>query len=197
MKKGMLRFCVVALAAVAIELVFFQGLNIVKLLWPGYQANILLSLDDFEIANWVRREDGTLESGLDPILVTGRLDARVDVIEVTALASKQIPYIDIFYINEEHPQYGELHLHNELKDGNSSVFTLDDDVDNLRIDLGDDAGVILRELTVRINPVEFRPSLSRIIAVILIYWSGVFLFSLQKMPDYHLNEGVDEDGPQD
>jgi len=197
MKKGLLRFLVVAFAAAAIEMIFFQGPTIIKLLQPNYQANVILSLEDFETVNWQLGEEGTMESGVDPILVAGGLDMRVDKVEVMAAASRQIPYIDIFYINDKHPQYGDLYLHNELSDENSSVFTLEDNVADLRIDLGDDAGLILRELTVFINPVKFCPSLSRIVAVILIYWGGVFLFSLQKMPDYHLDKGERNGGAQD
>lgn len=188
MKKQICRFFLVLLVGISIELIIFRGPQIIRLLSPKSAANQELHLSDFETANWEHLEDGRLCSGEDPILVVAGVDAHIDKIEIDVIASRELPYIDIFYINKDHPQYGELYQRCGEMEGNHAEASIDDHVQDLRLDLGDDAGLTLYDLTVRINPVEIDISIARIAAIIFIYWSGAFLFSLQKAPDYGLDD---------
>ena len=67
-----------------------------------------------------------------------------------------------------------------------TLFKLDKEVGPiLRIDLGEDAEVKLSDIHVVVNPVpRLHVSVSRIVAVVLIYVCGSLLFRIQKMPDY-------------
>ena len=62
--------------------------------------------------------------------------------------------------------------------------SIKDYITDLRIDLGDEKGTILNDLSVIINPIEFRFSIAIVVAVLLIYVATRFLFYLQKSPNY-------------
>lgn len=187
MKKMIIRVLITVLISVAIEFVVFQGPRVWKLYKPDSNANQVYYLDSFEAANWEVESDGTLVSLADPMLVLEINNQDIDMLKIQVDASGIIPYVDIFYINDRYPNYGDRHTHYEDLQNNQATIELDDYVQALRIDLGDDPGLRLKEMRVTLNPVSIDVSLSRIIAMIAIYWCGVFLFSLQKMPDYGLD----------
>lgn len=182
------RFFVVLIYSALIELIVFQSVNIWKIYRPNSNANQTYTLSDFEVANWQPNEDGTFTSAVDPILVCVLDGQKIDEISIVITASQSIPYIEVFYLNEKYVNYGEVMIRcDEVKDNRASI-DINDKVKALRLDLGDDPGVILSELSVVVNPVEINISISRIVAMMMIYWCGVFLFSLQKMPDYRLEK---------
>lgn len=194
MKKYAIRFFQVLLVAVAIELICFQGMNLLHLMDKSYAANEVLTLENFATANWEQLADGTLRSRVDPILVIAGLNHQVDQVEIHMVTSKRIEYVEAFYINEKYPAYGEKILRGEVDDMGQTTLDVHDMVKDLRLDLGDEAGVILKELEVCLNPVFIRLSLSRITAIEIIYWSSVFLFSLQRSPNYHLRRQEEKNG---
>ena len=176
----------VLIAAFAIEMVCFQSANIWKLCNKEYVANQVVSLSEFEPVNWETGPDGYLVSMFDPMLYLNCDNIFIDSISIKADTSNELTYVDFFYINEQYVKYGDFFLRCEDIEDNSLTIEVHDIVQALRIDLGDMPSLSLYDLTVTINPVSISPSLSRIVAMILIYWCGVFLFSLQKMPDYGL-----------
>lgn len=186
MKRKVLKLFIVLLVSVTIETVVFQGATIMHLLNKDYVKNKTYILKDFATANWITSADGLLVSSNDPILVVADVNTYVDVIHLNAEMPEKLPYIDVFYTNDKYHNYGDVVKHCDKVKDNLADIKVGDNVKNLRIDLGDAAGAKLTNLTVVINPVSIKFSFSRIIAMLLIYYSAGFLFALQKMPDYHL-----------
>jgi len=146
-------------------------------------------LEDLEIANW--SETSThLVSLEDPILVLPGLACWVNDVRIQVDTEPEIPYLELFYINEELLQYGEVILRTDTP-GQDVTVSLDDMVQDLRIDLGDDPGTALQSISITINPTEFRFSPQILVAIVIIYACGKFLLGLQQSPDYGLTDNKD------
>ena len=188
MKKNIIRFFIVLLLSAVIEIVVFQGANILKQYKYGDTANQVYHLDAFEVYNWEEQPDGSWLSLHDPMLFLELENRNVDVLRLQTEVLRNIPYVDIFYINDQFANYGDVYQSCETTSDDSIVIAIGDQVDTLRIDLGDDAGISLNELTVTINPVSVGFSVSRVIAMLVIYWGTFGLSLLQKSPDYGITE---------
>jgi len=70
------------------------------------------------------------------------------------------------------------------KEGNKYIATINKKISGyIGVSTYNDS--VITSATLNARTLSF--SLSRIIAMLAIYYAGVFLFSIQKMPDYHLN----------
>lgn len=148
-------------------------------------SNITYELGDFEAANWQVTETALL-SEKDPILVLPNISCNVDRIMIETQLTPTIPYLEVFYVNDVHTQYGEVIIH-EDNPKECTIVEIGDTVRDLRIDLGDDPGTKLDSIKVTVNPEEFQFSISILVAVVIIYFCSKYLFGLQKAPDYGLN----------
>lgn len=151
-------------------------------------SNMTYELGDFEVANWQVTETA-LCSEKDPILVLPNISCNVDRILIETQLTPTIPYLEVFYVNDVHTQYGEVIIHEDNPKECTTV-EIGDTVRDLRIDLGDDAGTILDSIKVTVNPEEFQFSISILVAVAIIYFCCKYLFGLQKAPDYGLNAEI-------
>ena len=186
MRGILLRLTFLAFIGVAFSLIVLNVGNVKYMLNDSLQRNRRYTLSASEKINWTA---GSLPiySEKDPILVFPHLNCYVENISLEMILEPEIPYIDVFYINEEHPKYGDTVLRIENPDLNTTV-AIDDMVSDLRIDLGDDAGITLSAFSVIVNPVKLKFSWSIVAAVELIYWCGKFLFFLQRTPEYDLQK---------
>ncbi len=175
----------ILLATSIIQLLLCNAGNLKYVLNKELVCNRMYTLSDFAVANWTQTAVGYI-SEPDPILAIDGVDCQIDDIHIQTQTAPALPYVEVFYINEQMPQYGNVILHEEVTDG-EVVVSINDFVQSLRLDLGDDAGTELTELTVTINPVQvvFYPYVEVAIIVIVVAMKG--LFSLQKSPDYGLN----------
>jgi hypothetical protein len=103
-------------------------------------------------------------------------------------AKQDIRNIYILYANEEYPEFGTNYVVTEGVQKSPLYLNIKDNVTDLRIDLGDDAGIMLNSFKLTVNPTAWNISFSRIIAVLLIYCVGTLLFNLQKTPNYNLKK---------
>ena len=174
------KLLLVVLFSVLLEFFYFQRDYWIYRLDGNVKTSLTLTLEDAQAINWEISDSGMI-SNEDPILLF-----LIDPIYVYNLkvSYKTIPDIETCTVIYRDAQ-------NELKStavtavsGNFNVLMRENLGTELRIDLGEAAGTRLDEITVVINNVPFTPSLSRIIAVILIYICGVYLFKIQEMPDY-------------
>jgi hypothetical protein len=190
MKKKKLKifeFVAVLAVALVLELFVFNFSYFRGLLDNDIAHNLNYDIGDFEVINW-DEDDGVLVSRFDPQLVLNGINTEIKDICITAKADADIPYAVLFYTDETYPVFtGDAML--TIQGGNGNVFKADPDwkATDLRIDLGDDAGLRLTGLDVEINPLKINISISRIIAIFIIYYGAKFLFSLQRSPDYGLN----------
>ena len=181
-------FCFVLLVAIVLEIVFFNYTNIKLMLNQNIEKNISIMQEDIEYYNWERRGN-LLVSKTDPILIIPNVNSKIKAIKLDMQLNKPIPYIVVFYTDKENEKFGEntMIIYNKNIQGNM-LLPLDAEVNDLRIDLGDDEGVILSELKIIINPVTLNFSIYRVIAMLLIYLLSVLLFKLQRNPDYKLDK---------
>lgn len=190
-KKSLAAFLAVTLVAFALELFVFNFQSFREMASSAAVKDCTLTLEDFDKLNWTEQQDGYV-SEADPILVYAGLNSRIDRLTLSFTAEGAVPYVDLFYTDENTSSFsGDRMTRVPLSDGNSCTVTLNATANDLRIDLGDDPGLRLQALTVTINSTQIHLSAARIIAVIVIFFLGRFLFSLQREPDYGLPEQID------
>ncbi len=178
-----LQLILLACSAAIIELLFLN-LGAWKLLMdPNMVKNRVYTLADCEKVNW--EEGEVLRSSTDPMLLLSNVGCYVERLSIQTELSVPVPYIDLFYTNERYLQYGDV-LRRIEEPGSEAFLAIGDQIFDLRIDLGDEPGTELYNFTAVVNPVEIKFSFPVVVAVLLIYLTAKFLFSLQKIPDYGL-----------
>lgn len=188
MRKVIIRIILVALLSVVIEVLVIQGKNIVSLVQLGDKANKEIHMDAFEYVNWEQNNNGEFVSLEDPILVYDAGNLEIRNISIHVDSPDTIPYIDVFYTNDLYHDFADHYFRCAEINNNSALISINDHVRKLRFDLGDEEGLVVRDITCVLNHARIKISLSRIIAINLIYWATCFLFSLQKMPDYGIDK---------
>jgi hypothetical protein len=171
-----------ALVAIALELLCFNFQTLLILLDDNIPKDKSYTLQDMTLINWVDNGDGTYISQTDPQLLIPSEAMRIRRISVSF---KAVPAIDIctFYYTDTKNVLHSI-INKEISKG-ETAFTPDEQViATTRLDIGETDGVKLSDIKVTINPTDIHISVSRIIAVVLIYVCGSLLFRIQRMPDY-------------
>lgn len=183
------RIIMVLIIVCCIEVFGINFFNTLSLVDISIEKNIEYTLQDVQTVNW-DQENEYLISQYDPNLIIGDIDTFIKKIKLDINSNQEIPYIQVFYTNNENENFnGELLVEYSQPVVGEVEMTINQYVKDLRIDLGDEEGMILDDIKVIINPTSFNFSISRVIAMILIYFLFVGLFYLQKNPDYNINEG--------
>lgn len=177
------KLLIIAVTASVLQLVLWNWPNWSFLLDDTVQKNLVYTLQDFQIQNWTE-QNGQMTSGHDPMLMRDGIDGYVRQVRIELEADPLPPYLQVYYTNPAHPAYDGEAVVTAQQVSSITVIDVNAEVQNLRIDLGDDSGTVLTGLTVTVNPVELHFSIAIIVAVILIYFSGKLLFSLQRAPNY-------------
>lgn len=186
------RIIMVLIIACCVEVFGINFFNTLSLFDNSVEKNIEYTLQDMQMVNW-SQENEHLISQYDPNLIVEDVDVFIKKIKLDISSNQEIPYIQVFYTNNENKNFnGELLVEYGQPVAGEVEITVNQYVKNLRIDLGDEEGIILDNIKVIINPINFNFSISRIIAMILIYLLSAGLFYLQKNPDYNINEGKGE-----
>lgn len=177
--------CVVLICAILLECFYFNFTFFNRVLFQHSRMSTQV-LDDFETVSWRYHETGMISEN-DAQLIFAGLNEEVGEFTVY-LDSMPLPkYIDFFYTNEDHPFFtGDSLIRVECHGKNIIKIPVHTEVQNYRLDLGDDPGVVLTSLRVVKDESSFSFSFSRVLTVVLIWLVGTFLFGMQKMPDYHL-----------
>lgn len=186
------RIIMVLIIACCVEVFGINFFNTLSLFDNSVEKNIEYTLQDMQTVNW-SQENEHLISQYDPNLIVEDVDVFIKKIKLDISSNQEIPYIQVFYTNNENKNFnGELLVEYGQPVAGEVEITVNQYAKNLRIDLGDEEGIILDNIKVIINPINFNFSISRIIAMILIYLLSAGLFYLQKNPDYNINEGKGE-----
>lgn len=185
--KYIWRILIVALVSALIESFVFNIDYFIVKAKSDSRVNIVLKTEDFTVYNW-DADNGKMVSMYDPILAVEDFNGYIDTIKIQLLVDGYLPYVDVYYSNEENPVMGEdtqFRLAELCEDGSYYV-RVDKYVEELRIDLGDEAGLILDDISVLINENVFSFSLARFVTMNLIYWFAVLLFAAQRLPKYNI-----------
>lgn len=150
--------------------------------------DIIYNIEEFDKTNW-EIKNNILISNIDPILELDKIDTEVKNIDIMISGAGNLPYIDIFYTKIQNESFSGDNLDrittNISGNFNNKVnITLNKFVSKLRLDLADEQGFELKDITIIINPSKIKISYARLITMWLIYLTAKFLFSLQKNPKY-------------
>ncbi len=183
-----IRIIVSVFISILIE-VFFFNFSV----WSAQIRGItpmIIEKEQFSYLNW-DETSGQLVSLPDPIVYIEGMDVNVRAMTLELDAEPMPQTCTIFYTTQQGETFsGEKMLIQELdpKTGRSDVrLPTKDPVFAIRIDPGEDAGIILNNVSIHINEFLWNISLSRIIAMLVIYWGVVGLMKLQKSPDYGID----------
>ncbi len=188
-KKSILVFLCVVILSTLIEIIIFNFsyLNdkFIKKVKTTYCQE-----DNISYVNWQESTDTQKVSLVDSMIILNNLNTKISKVKIDVNLNEnvKVPYTDIFYTTQEIGQFnGDLVIHDKNKYDKSIEININKDVKDLRIDLGDQAGLILNDIKIIINPLDFHISISRIVTMIIIYYLSIFLFSLQRNPNYQLD----------
>ena len=182
---------VVALVALCLEIGVFNFSAMKSRFSSNSLKNQSYTLADCTQINWVQA-GGELISQPDPQLILKKLYGHIEQIELRLDVIGNLPYIEFFYTNNVTTAFsGEAMLRVEGVGPTGGLIPFNQDVTALRIDLGDAAGLRVKDLQLIVNPTAVEISMARIITVFLLFFVGKFLFSLQRTPEYNLYEDTD------
>lgn len=179
------RGCTGLLIGLLLEILVFNFGFLTMLMEPSLQERVL-RMEDFEATNWSEYE-GRLISQPDPMFVAYQLQGKVKTAAIYYETAQQPDSITLYYTNSRYPIVCEETTRRTQSNPNQRVeITINDEIQVLRVDIGESAGLELTDFRVVFNEREFDFSVSRIMTMVLIWLVGTFLFGMQKMPDYHL-----------
>lgn len=177
--------------AVAVEGIISIVPNYYKNNVQGYKE-ARLTLENFDMYNWSEEGNGSYVSLPDPILVIEDLQANIKDIDITVDSADNISSVTFFYTENDGQVFnGDNIILGNLVDSELTL-SVNKYVNDIRIDLGDDAGMRINGVTVVLNPDRIKFSFTRFITVIILYFSTIFLFRLQRRPDYTELENISD-----
>lgn len=174
----------VTIFALFVEIVLFNFSYLIDMLDKNIEKNVIYTLKDIEKNNWIQYNN-RLISKEDPMLIISDINTYVKDFELSLSIDKKLPFIMCYYTQDKGDIFNDsmsIALVDNLSDKNN--IKVNSYVRDLRLDLGDDAGVNLNSLSIIINPVKLNFSIARVITIVLIYITSKGLFYLQKSHSY-------------
>lgn len=181
------RIAAVVVGAALLELFYFNA----SYFWESWKRerpnNVEYSMSDLGTVNWEKTPQG-LRSQADPILYRTGVDMDVAKVEITAHTDRDIPYVFVFYTDEAYPEFCEQTMVAAQKEEKTGTFTaqLPGAIHDIRVDLGDDPGLELYEVTLCINPLRLEFSIARFVTMLVVCFGFWGLTRLQGAPEYNL-----------
>lgn len=174
------KWVAVILTAVLFEFIYMQQEVWTVRLRKDIEKDLVYELKDLELLNWTESEEGPVSS-IDPAIYIPTDPMRLYNLKCKTITEPEVNRWLFYYTADN----GEVQVQNvEGKDGFFSLKLNKEIGPILRIDPITSPGTILKNCMVTINPTEFHISISRIIALVLIFFIGSKLMGIQKMPDY-------------
>lgn len=182
--KKIIRIIVILLIALFIELFIINSSYFFNLIFSNKTSNVEYPIEKMEFINWDRTPNNEYISKFDPIIVANNIDVFIKDIKVYYEVDSNLKYIDLFYTSSSDQSFsGDLMIRKE--DASSPLLVnINEHVHSLRVDLGDDANTKLSNFKIIVNPIALDFSISRVIAVIILCYGSLILFSFQKNQEY-------------
>ncbi|OSA93998.1 hypothetical protein [Clostridium botulinum] len=145
------------------------------------------NMKDSELYNWSKTQDGIISNN-DPNIVIQDIDYELRNIAIIPETNQTIPYVEVFYTleNKDEPLIPEHKITDNDKFNKIKIINIGKKVNSIRIDLGDDAGLELKDFKIITNYYVFKINIWRIIFINIIFWGLKLLFALQKPPKYNI-----------
>ncbi len=173
-KKIILLICTISIIIPIIFEIFF---NIDKLkinFESGIHKNIILNLDDFEKAGWVK-EDNKYISQYDPMLVKDHLNIYIKTIELYPTTKESINLVQIFYKTEQDKELETKYI-TEIGKEDKYKFIINENIEYLRIDLGDEENRTLYNMKVIINDNNIELNFLRMLSIFITSFAICFIY---------------------
>ena len=183
------KFIIAVMFATLIELIFFDLSGIISMV-SNYKESIrnkVASIAEAQLINW-DTNGGTYISQADPMIVFERINGRINNVRINVETNQDIDGVTVFYTKNNSGVAGELKEIKSIKlVNNEANVKLDDDVYSIRVDLGEQAGTKINNFHITLNPLNIGFSISRVVAMLIIYFLTGALFRLHKSPDYGID----------
>ncbi len=187
MKNQLIKVIIVFFFSILFELIYFNYDFVYYILF-NTPKKVIFAKENIELINWVTNIEGDIVSQADPIIYFHELNLTVKNVIIKIDSEHRVPYIDFFYTESVEPDTKEelrfIHFDNGFM--KMGVYNINKHVRNFRIDLGNDEGLLLKDITIIFNESIIDFSVSRIVAMNMIYWISSILFIAQKSPKYDL-----------
>lgn len=185
----------IVVIALLVELFCFNFSYFYGLFFEDFDHNILLDLDDFEMVHWLH-DGGEWVSEFDPMLIRNAIDTQITELEVRVQADRPIPYLVFFYTDEQHSEFcAEAMITSTPVSDNVFSVQVDKYVQDIRIDLGDDAELRVSGMDLMLNPLYLNFSVSRYCAMLVVCFGFWALNRLQQSRNYYIDiEGSKKEG---
>ena len=173
----------VVLFAVVLEFGYFNFSSWRIRLDPNIEKDITLSLQDGYPVNW-EEKDGVLYGLEDPQVIFELPAMQIQTVELHLNDADGVEACLFYYTDADGVVQA---VSGEEKQKSLYHFIVkDNSAGAVRFDTESTKQMKLKGFEMVINPTEWDISISRIVAVILIYLVGALLFQTQKMPDYEV-----------
>ena len=186
-KKFLIRLGITVALAVFLEIWVFNFEYWMEKVDTSTRKNIVYNVNQMEKVNWTKTSQGWVSEG-DQHLIIKDLNTRINIIQINMQVEQKPDYILLFYTGDE---VGKFNNDASILCGSETV-KVNKNIKDLRLDISNRKGILLKDITLIINPMSFNFSFARVIAIILIYIFGYGLFALQRRPDYGV-EGKKQD----
>lgn len=184
MIKKIRKLGVVLSISIILECLVFNFNYVKSIFDTSKEYNIKITLNELDKINW-KEKDGILITEKDPQLIIYSIDRYIDRVLITYSSNEKLTSSIIFYTNKEITEINdELLIVNSEMEPSGTTFKVKDYVGIMRIDLTELPGIEFQDIQVILNPVNFQFSISRLVAMLLIYLFSRGLFFLQNPPDY-------------
>ena len=184
--KKIIKYSTVVLVAVIIELLFFDFTNILNII-SNYKLQMhekTLFIEDAQLINW-DVDEGIYVSKDDPIILFEGINSKINNFKIRVNSKQKFENIIVFYTKNNSGLAGEQYQISPVTlSNNEGDVKIDDDIYSLRIDLSENKGIKIRNFCIVLNPTKLDFSISRVLAMLVIYFLTGALFRLHKSPEY-------------
>lgn len=169
------------LIAILLEVLFFN-FSALRNTIAGQKEEVYQK-DQLMLFNW----DETGEDAVsmpDPMIYVEGIGVKASSLTVKLDMEPMPKSITVFYTTGTNEAFsGDKMLIIDPATGDDTV-QLDARISAVRVDPGEDAGLVLHDAAFVFNEVRWDISAARIVAMLIIYWGTKFLMALQRTPDY-------------
>ena len=192
MHKRILQLLLSILVAIGIEFVYFN-FDAIQSYFNADQA-LIFDEQDLHFQNWTETPNARI-SLPDPIIFADKLNVPIYKMQVEIDTQPKVTECTFFYTNNVDESFSaEKMMTVPINDGKAEIeYASTETIEAFRIDLGEEAGLKLNHIEIRINDTPWHISISRIVAMLVVYWGTLGLMGLQRSPDYGVGNSKRED----
>lgn len=172
------------LISVLIEVLVFNFAPLLSMI--KNEEPVEFTADELTFVNWEESNNGRL-SQTDASIFIENISVNADTLTVHMTAHPQPGSYKLFLAKGGEYFSAENMLVTSNMTGDDS-FQLERNISAVCVNLGENVGVELEDISFVFSNSSVEVSLSRIVAMLVIWWGTKFLMSMQKAPDYGMEQ---------